>query len=278
MQTQTHMPAAYDMASVNGVAFSSSPAAAACTSAVTAFNFDGGSVRAVTIDGEPWLVGRDVADRLGYADPINAMKQHCRGVVKRHPILDTLGRTQEARILSEPDVLRLIMGSRMPSAARFERWVFEDVLPTIRRTGRYGAPVAPPPLALDDPHVLRAALLGYTEKVIALQEQVVYLEPKAAALDRLASKHGSETISDTAKTLRIRPSDLFVWLSNHHWIFKRHSTGPWRAMQDKIDAGYLVHVESVDRSRDDRTFTVCRVTPKGRARIAEMLEREKAAS
>ncbi len=101
-------------------------------------------VRIVTIDNEPWFVGKDVAEALGYADPTNAMKQHCKGVVKRHP-LQTAGGMQEARVLSEPDVLRLIVSSRLPEAERFERWVFEDVLPTIRRTGQYVAPAVPSP-------------------------------------------------------------------------------------------------------------------------------------
>jgi hypothetical protein len=101
------------------------------------FEFDGAPVRVIEVDGGPWFVGKDVAERLGYADPTNAMKQHCRGVVKRHPIVDGLGRTQEARILAEPDVLRLIVSSHLPEAEKFERWIFEDVLPSIRKTGRY---------------------------------------------------------------------------------------------------------------------------------------------
>lgn len=105
---------------------------------VSLFNFRATQVRVVTEDnGTPWFVGRDVCSLLGYADTTNAMKQHCRGVVKYHPILDSLGRTQEARVLSEGDTLRLIVNSTMPAAQEFEAWVFEDVLPTIRRTGSY---------------------------------------------------------------------------------------------------------------------------------------------
>jgi len=107
---------------------------------LTPFNFEGAPVRVVQIEGEPHFIGKDVAERLGYADPTNAMKQHCRGVVKRHPIVDALGRSQQARIISEPDVLRLIIKSTLPAADRFERWVFEDVLPSIRKTGAYASP------------------------------------------------------------------------------------------------------------------------------------------
>lgn len=104
------------------------------------FQFDGASIRVVEIDGEPWFVGKDVCEALGYADPTNAMKQHCReGVVKRHP-LHTAGGVQEVRVLNEANVLRLIINSRLPAAERFEAWVFEEVLPMIRRTGSYAAP------------------------------------------------------------------------------------------------------------------------------------------
>ncbi|WP_223291945.1 BRO-N domain-containing protein [Defluviicoccus vanus] len=75
---------------------------------------------------------------LGYANATDAMNRHCRGVAKRYPIVDALGRMQEARILAEADVLRLIVHSNLPAAEQFERWVFEEVLPTIRKTGGYG--------------------------------------------------------------------------------------------------------------------------------------------
>ncbi len=99
------------------------------------------AVRALEIDGEPWFVGKDVAETLGYANAADAITTHCKGVAKRYP-LQTPGGRQEVRVLSEPDVLRLIVNSTLPAAERFERWVFEEVLPTIRKTGAYAAPGA----------------------------------------------------------------------------------------------------------------------------------------
>lgn len=99
--------------------------------------FDDRPVRMVVVRGEPWFVGKDVAEVLGYKDTVNAIKQHCNGVAKHHPMLDSMGRSQEVRIIAEPDLYRLIIGSHLPTAERFERWVFEDVLPSIRKTGRY---------------------------------------------------------------------------------------------------------------------------------------------
>ena len=105
------------------------------------FAFDSHAVRTVTDDatGEALFVGKDVCAVLEYKDHTNAIKQHCRGVAKHHPILDSLGRTQDVRVLTEADVLRLIVSSNMPEAERFEKWVFEEVLPSIRKTGGYSA-------------------------------------------------------------------------------------------------------------------------------------------
>lgn len=90
------------------------------------------------------FVGKDVCQALGYANHNKAMSDHCRGVTKRYPIVDSLGRTQYARVLTEPDVLRLIVARTLPDAVRFEAWVFEEVLPTIRKTGAYAMPGAAP--------------------------------------------------------------------------------------------------------------------------------------
>ncbi|MEO0002811.1 MAG: hypothetical protein RLZZ22_503 [Pseudomonadota bacterium] len=97
---------------------------------ITPFQFENHDVRVITDEtGEPLFVGKDVCIALGYADHTNAIKQHCKGVVKRHP-LQTSGGTQEVRVLSEPDVLRLIVSSQLPAAQAFERLVFEEILPT----------------------------------------------------------------------------------------------------------------------------------------------------
>lgn len=111
---------------------------------ITPFQFENTAIRVITDeDGEPLFVGKDICVALGYADPTNAMKQHCKGVAKHHP-LQTAGGTQNMRVLYEPDVLRLIVSSSLPAAESFERLVFEEILPSIRKTGSYTAPAAPP--------------------------------------------------------------------------------------------------------------------------------------
>ncbi|ALR07829.1 hypothetical protein XFHB_11810 [Xylella fastidiosa] len=114
--------------------------------AITPFQFESHAVRTVVDDhGEVWFVGKDVATVLGYADHRKALDAHCKGGAKRLP-LQTPGGIQEIRIISEPDMLRLIVSSKLPAAERFERWVFEEVLPTLRKTGTYSTPGALPTL------------------------------------------------------------------------------------------------------------------------------------
>lgn len=106
---------------------------------LTTFDFQNHEVRTVVIDGEPYWVAKDVAEVLGYANTNDAISRHCKGVAKRYP-LRTAGGMQEARVIGESDLYRLIAHSNLPAAEAFESWIYDEVLPTIRRTGGYVAP------------------------------------------------------------------------------------------------------------------------------------------
>ena len=101
----------------------------------TFVNEEFGSVRTIEENGKILFCGSDVAKALGYRRPKDAITAHCKGAVKRR--LLTNGGAQEMKMISEGDVYRLISHSRLPSAEKFESWIFDDVLPTIRRTGGY---------------------------------------------------------------------------------------------------------------------------------------------
>lgn len=104
---------------------------------VIPFDFDGQPVRVVLDDdGTEWFVGRDVATILGYSRPHDAIRKRCKGASIRRPLANEKD-IQETVLIREPDVFRLIIGSRLPAAERFEAWLFEEVLPELRRTGRY---------------------------------------------------------------------------------------------------------------------------------------------
>ncbi len=103
---------------------------------------DFGSIRTIEQDGKILFCGKDVALALGFINTNDALTKHCRcdGVAIRYPIEDSLGRKQEARFITEGDVYRLITHSRLPAAEQFESWVFDEVLPSIRKTGSYSMP------------------------------------------------------------------------------------------------------------------------------------------
>jgi len=97
-----------------------------------------GEVRIIEVDGKPHFVGSDVAKALGYEKPRNALQRHCKGTLKRGIL--TNGGKQQMSIIPEGDLYRLIINSRLPEAEKFESWVFDEVLPSIRKTGEYQTP------------------------------------------------------------------------------------------------------------------------------------------
>lgn len=100
-----------------------------------------GEIRTVEINGKPYFVASDVANALGYSNPRKAIINHCKGVTKRDT--PTSGGIQSMSYINEGDVYRLIMKSKLPSAEKFEVWVMDEVLPSIRKTGSYSVPKTP---------------------------------------------------------------------------------------------------------------------------------------
>ena len=103
-------------------------------------NSEFGKVRTLMINGEPWAVGRDVAEALGYKNPRQAVIDHVdpedKGVAKR----DTIGGNQDTAIINESGLYSLILSSKLPKAKEFKRWITSEVLPALRKTGHYGSP------------------------------------------------------------------------------------------------------------------------------------------
>lgn len=188
------------------------------------FNFQNSEVRVVNIDNEPWFVGKDVCLTLGYADPTTAIRSHCRGVQKLHPIIDSLGRKQEVRILPESDVMRLICGSTLPEAVAFEKLVFEEILPSIRKHGGYiktTGTETPEELYARALTSLKAAL--DRQKAIAA-EQAVQLELQAPDVEyarNVLASDGLHTVNAVAVHLGISAIRLNKFLIAENWIYRR---------------------------------------------------------
>ncbi|TPE47217.1 phage antirepressor KilAC domain-containing protein [Amaricoccus solimangrovi] len=135
-----------------------------------------------------------------------------------------------------------------------------------------GQPPADPLRALNDPATMRGLLLTYSEKVLVLEGRVDEMQPQVQALERIATSDGSLCITDTAKTLQVRPKTLFEFLRSHGWIYSRGGGGEV-AYQDKLASGLLEHkTMTVYRSDgSEKTATQVRVTPKGLTRLAQLL-------
>nr|WP_232733433.1 BRO family protein [Serratia marcescens] len=126
--------------------------------------------------GKPVFDAVELARKLGYANPADALKKHCKQLIKlNYSETRELGLGENLRgmqLAPESDAYRLILKSQLPKAERVQDWVCEDVLPSIRETGSYGAPTIDPMASLNDPEFLRGTLLTYTEKVIGLEHKV----------------------------------------------------------------------------------------------------------
>lgn len=188
------------------------------------FNFQNSEVRVVNIDNEPWFVGKDVCLTLGYADPTTAIRSHCRGVQKLHPIIDSLGRKQEVRILPESDVMRLICGSTLPEAVAFEKLVFEEILPSIRKHGGYIAANG-----TETPEELYARALTSLKAALDRQkaitaEQAVQLELQAPDVEyarNVLASDGLHTVNAVAVHLGISAIRLNKFLIAENWIYRQ---------------------------------------------------------
>ena len=115
-------------------------------------NAEFGQVRTLTINNEPWFVGKDVAEALGYTNPRKAIIDHVDKEDKTDgvTIRDSIGRAQHAVLINESGLYALIFGSKLPSAKKFKRWVTSEVLPQIRKTGSFGSSTVPPVKNLHD--------------------------------------------------------------------------------------------------------------------------------
>ena len=141
-----------------------------------------GAVRVVERDGEPWFVARDVALALGYADPADAIRRHCEKVNKIILQGETPGSANcppvNLLLIPEEDVYALIFGSELPSAKAFRRWICDDVLPSIRKTGQYGG-YNLPRVPRSFPEALRMIADIEEEKVLAIEQRDFYKRTKA---------------------------------------------------------------------------------------------------
>lgn len=199
-------------------------------------NDEFGKVRTVVIDGEPWLVGKDVAEILDYSNPQKAIRDHVDEEDRTVNDSFTVNGTQGV-LINESGLYSLVMRSKLPSAKRFKRWVTSEVLPTIRKTGQYKAPALPD---FTNPVVAARAWADEVEKKQLAEAKVAALAPKADFYDTVADSESLMSMADTCKILDmgIGRNKLFALLRDKKILQKDNI--PY---QQYVTAGYFKVVE-----------------------------------
>lgn len=197
-----------------------------------------GTIRTVTRDGVPMFCAKDVAVALGYQNTNKAISDHCKGVPIRYP-LKTAGGVQDVRFITEGDMYRLIASSKLESAQRFESWVFDEVIPAIRRNGGYMVARAD-----ETPEQLMARALKVADA--ALQERdarIASLTPRAELYD--ATMRGERWMSVTEASRQLHQYDrsvtrkgVFAFCMQRHII-----TSDKQASKLGIDRGYVANYQ-----------------------------------
>lgn len=234
-------------------------------------NKEFGTIRTIEENGNILFCGSDVAKALGYQNPSKAISDHCRGdLTKRYPIVDALGRTQEATFIAEGNVYRLAARSKLPGAEKFESWIFDEILPTIRKTGAYAVPK-------DYPSALRALADAEEQKMKLLAENqrqaqaIADFEPIRQYVDEILESPSAMATSQVAADYDLSAKALNKILSE---AGIQHSVnGQWILYKRHMGKGYTksktIPIVRSDGSHDARILT--QWTQKGRLLIHEIL-------
>ena len=233
-------------------------------------NEEFGEVRMANIDGKPYFVATDVATALGYATPRDAISRHCKGVVKHDT--PTSSGVQSMSYINEGDLYRLIMKSKLPSAEKFERWVMDEVLPSIRKNGGY---IAGQETLSDDELMAKALLVAQNkiaerDSIIAEKNaQIEQMKPKQIFADAVETSKSSILVGDLAKIIcqngvQIGQKRLFEWMRQNGYLMK-YGTSRNMPMQKYIEQGLFEIKESNIQSPNGnvRLTITPKVTGKG---------------
>lgn len=231
-------------------------------------NAEFGDVRTIQDGDKILFCGSDVARALGYTEPHKAVARHCKGGMKR-PIL-TNGGVQEMLVIPEGDVYRLIVGSKLPSAQKFERWLFDDVVPTIRRHGMYVSESLFEQAA-KLPGILEHAidrLIAERNRADELSEKLEAAQPKADYFDAFVNPCNCTSIRDTAKELQI-PERQFCKFLIAEKLMYRCPAGNLMPYNKKSNEGLFIVRDFCTKTGYFGSYTL--ITPAGKDAIRLML-------
>ena len=227
-----------------------------------------GAIRAVEIDGEPWLVGKDVALALGYKNPQEAIRNHVDAEDKGVSEILTPGGMQKLPIINESGLYSLVLSSKLPKAKQFRRWVTSEVLPTIRKHGAYITreklwEVATSPEVMMK---LCSDLLAEREENAALREENAMLEGKAAFYDLFIDLKHSTNLRTTAKELVVPERRFVRFLLEQRFAYRAPSGNVLPYAKPANDGLFTVK----DYCNHGHTGSYTLVTPQGKLFFAQL--------
>lgn len=246
------------------------------------FNFEENEVRTVLVDDEPYFVGKDVADVLGYSNTAKAIRDHVDIEDRRSErIVHPSGGAQDSVVINESGLYSLILKSKLPSARKFKRWVTSEVLPQIRKHGMYATDEL-----VDNPDLLiEVATKLKEEKTLRLiaEQRVNELKPKVLFADAVRGSTNSCLIKDLALMLNqnginIGQNRLFAYMRKHKYLGsgKGHYNKPTQKSMDKDLFEYREHFHTNSSGEVEVRFTPL-VTGKGQEYfVNEFLDSETA--
>lgn len=229
------------------------------------FNFEENKVRSLLIDNEPWFVGKDVADILGYQNGSRDINRHVDEEDRQNyqngtSEINNRGMT----IINESGLYSLVLSSKLPSAKKFKRWVTSEVLPALRKTGQYQVK------ELSGSELMAKALIE-AQSVLAAKDKVIEeMKPKVVFADAVATSHTSILVGELAKILKQNGIDmgqkrLFAWLREKGYLIKRQGTDYNMPTQKAMELGLFEIKEGsyVNGSGVNITTKTPKITGKG---------------
>lgn len=227
-----------------------------------------GDLPVVVIEGKEWFGATQVARALGYSNPHDALSKHCRkdGVAFRE-VIDSLGRAQQLKFINEGNLYRLITKSKLPTAEKFEGWVFDEILPSIRKHGAYLTPETIEKTLSNPDFIIGLAtkLKEEQQKTTILQKQIELDKPKVIFADAVTTSKTSILVGEMAKILKqngvcIGQNRLFEWLRENGYLIKRKGTDYNMPTQKSMELG-LFEIKETSVTHSDGHIMISK-TPK----------------
>lgn len=230
-----------------------------------------GQIRVELINNEPWFVGKDVADALGYSDTAQAVRDHVEDEDKGVVEMTTPGGVQKMVSINESGFYSLVLSSRISTAKMFKRWVTSEVLPSIRKTGGY---IATSDDMTDEEIMARALMVAQTtiekrnERIKQLENKVRLDSPKVGYFDALIDRGLNVCFRDAAKEIGVKQKVFISYLLENKYVY-RNKAGKLRPHADYDNDLFVVKDTKSDSNGWAGVQTL--ITPKGKETFRVLL-------